>query len=220
MRKIPSNFKFVPSINITEVGLLALLKLYSFLKFKHRMWFKAQFHSNSTGQVHTCSFLKVFWQRSSLVSPGLQNRTIKIFTTFEVIKQSDFPDLCRLHRGCDLEELHTRMCWRTFSFFPFFFFLIISNSQPLILPDNLPDNRRHTVTTLQTWAFPVGVSTVVYGWYKEILKFVFRSKKQLKCNGYLWITKALPCQSASFVFCCPLDLLLEQKDLPLLASEY
>lgn len=120
IRKIPSNLKFVPSIIVPEVGLFTLLKLYSFLNFKHRMWLKAQFHSISTGQVRTCSFLKLFWQRSSLVSPGLQNRTIKIFTAFEVIKQSDSPDLCRLHRGCDLEEFHTRMCWRTFSFFLFF----------------------------------------------------------------------------------------------------
>lgn len=87
------------------------------------------------------------------MSPKLQNRTIKIFITFKVMKQNDFLDLCRLHGGCDLEELHTRTYRRTFFFFS-------PTSQPLICHDNLAANPRHTPSTLQTWAFTVVIGSV------------------------------------------------------------
>lgn len=82
------------------------------------------------------------------MSPGLQNRTIKIFIAFKVMKQSDFPDPCRLHGGCDLKELHTRTYQRTF----LFFYSFSPSSQPLICHDILAAKPRHTPSTLQTWA--------------------------------------------------------------------
>lgn len=112
IRKISDNLKFTASINITEVGLTHAVKTAGFFKLQvlNVVCVKAQFHSISTGQVHTCCFLKLFRRCPSLMSPGLLNRTIKIFTTFKVMKQSDFRELCRIRGGCDLEELHTRMC--------------------------------------------------------------------------------------------------------------
>lgn len=80
----------------------------------------------------------------------MQNRTIKICIAFKVMKQSDFPDLCRLHVGCDLEGLHSRTYERTFLFFYF-----SPSSEPLILHDNLAANPRHSPSVLQTWAFTV-----------------------------------------------------------------
>lgn len=128
------------------------------------------------------------------------------------MEHSDFLDLCGLHKGCDLEELHTR------------FSKITSKLWHLVFHGNLPDNPRHSASVLQTRIFPIvfisWLPAVVMG--EEFLMSVLRLELYLKCKGYLrlWIT----CSPLSVCWICFLlpsgfATLLNKKDLQPLASE-